>query len=747
MWGVRQRCTALITAARTRLGPGPKPGPKPGPRPTGNRVTGYIAIGAVGTLIGTSLAVGAGESGTRPRLADVGAWLAGSEKGEVAHAHGLTGDVDGKVVLPAGMAGHPVSVAQDGDTTLVLDERTGEVVRIDASQLSAAQSADYGAAGLQLVSGGAYAYVVDPHKGTVQRIDPAMTTPESPPVDVGGKPGAAVVDAEGTLWVPLPDSGTVVPFTKGLKGTAVKVAEAGHDLALTLADGHPVVTDGTAGVMRVLTATGVQGSFDLGDAVTGTDPDDVLVPAGTDGSAVPVLAAGTGDLVVVDVRSRHTTRAHVQTEGHELGAPHLLGKRVYIPDESTGRLLVYDTALSTPAPPVPVTEGAGELELFVRDGLLWVNDPDGSAAAVIDADGEVRHIGKYRTEVPSAREPGDEPIEDSIPTGVPGGPVPPPPGAPNATAPVTDPPSGNPSGDPSGQPPGPGPGGPTQPEPEPGAPGAPQAESRSGAIRITFAKALGATPQRYVLKGATPDQTVTPDGVGPDGPYTFEVRGGSCDEQYSFTVVAEYGGGKPDKESAPSALARPCIAPGAPRGLTFTPAERGHGGTLTWDAPQDAEGTVTYTVNGPGGSVQITERSHRFEKLRNSTKHWVAVMARNAAGSGTATDGWMDLTPPSQQMTIVNNTANDVPVGIRSLPTTVGSGRPGEIPGNKDGEVTQVTTVHCNVRGQENSYGDETTDVWAYHTFHSPVTNKDIIGYTSDLYVNSRSNPKVWDCE
>ncbi|MFI9170829.1 hypothetical protein [Streptomyces lincolnensis] len=697
----------------------------------------------MGTLIGTSLAVGAGESGTRPRLADVGAWLAGSEKGEVAHAHGLTGDVDGKVVLPAGMAGHPVSVAQDGDTTLVLDERTGEVVRIDASQLSAAQSADYGAAGLQLVSGGAYAYVVDPQKGTVQRIDPAMTTAESPPVDVGGKPGAAVVDGEGTLWVPLPDSGTVVPFTNGLKGTAVKVAEAGHDLTLTLADGHPVVTDGTAGVMRVLTATGVQGSFDLGDAVTGTDPDDVLVPAGTDGSAVPVLAAGTGDLVVVDVRSRHTTRAHVRTEGHELGAPHLLGKRVYIPDESTGRLLVYDTALSTPAPPVPVTEGAGELELFVRDGLLWVNDPDGSAAAVIDADGEVRHIGKYRTEVPSARKPGDEPIENNIPTGVPGAPVPPPAGAPNATAPATDPPSGGPSGDPSGQPPGPGPGGPTQPEPEPGAPGAPQAESRSGAIRITFAKALGATPQRYVLKGTAPDQTVTPDAVGPDGPYTFEVRGGSCDEQYSFVVVAEYGGGKPAKESAPSALARPCIAPGAPRGLNFTPDERGHGGRVSWDAPQDAEGTVTYTVNGPGGTAETTETGHSYKGLPNGAGHWVGVMASNAAGSGGSVSGVMDLRPPAQRMNIVNNKPDGKDLGIRTMPHSGQGVRAGGIPAGQNPEVT----VHCRTKGEAISHDSKTTDVWARLTYYDPLLDKNITGYTSDHWVDSRSNRNVWDCE
>lgn len=737
--GVRQRCSMLVTAARAGL------------RPTGNRVTGYLAIGAVGALVATSLAVGAGTADTRPGLADIGAWLASSGKGEVAHAHGLTGAVDGKAVLPAGMAGHPLSIAQNGDTTLVLDERTGRVVRIDSAQLTAEQSADYGTAGLQLVAGGAYAYVLDPAKGTVQRIDPALTTPESPPVELGGKPGAAVVDGQGTLWVPLPDQGTVVPFVKGRKGTAVEVADAGHDLALTVADGRPVVTDKTAAAMKVLTVRGVQGTFELGGAPAEADPAAGLqVPTGTDGSVVPVLDTDSGDLVVVDVRSRHTLRARVPVQGQELGAPQLLGKRVYLPDESTGRLLVYDTSLSALGEPVPITDGPGELELFVRDGLLWVNDQDGAAAAVIDADGEVRHIGKYETDVPSARKPGERPVEDSVPTSVPAAQLPP--GAPAPGVTVTAPGATvTPSNGTSVPAPVPGQPGPTETGPspsappvqEPGAPGAPQSESLSGAIRITFAEALGATPQRYVLKGATPDQTVTPAEIGPDGPFAFEVEGGSCEEQDSFTVVAEYDGGRPGKESAPSALARPCIAPGAPEQLTFTPAQGGHGGTLTWQPPQDANGSVTYTLNGPGGLVETTERSYVYANLKNRTVNNVTVMAGNAAGSGRAAQGWLDLTPPDQVMRIVNNNTNPDTVGIRNKATTdkATSWRVGEIPGLSSPEVT----VHCKEKGQELTAAGITTDVWAFHTY---VDSKGIYtGYTFDAFVNARSNPDVWECE
>ncbi|MFE7276344.1 hypothetical protein [Streptomyces sp. NPDC057623] len=720
MPGFRQRyAAALLAAAWERL------------RPTGNRVTGYVAVCAVGALVGTSLAVGAGASDARPRLADIGAWLAAGEKGEVVHAHGLTGAVDGRAVLPAGTAGHPVSVAQDGDTTLVLDERTGRVVRIDTAQLTAAQSADHGAAGLQLVSGGAYAYVVDPARGTVQRIDPALTTAESPPVELGGRPGPAVVDGEGTLWVPLPGSGTVVPFAGGRKGTAVKVAEAGHELTLTVADGRPVVTDRTAAAMKVLTAKGVRGTFDLGDAIAGADPAGVLVPAGTDGSAVPVLASDSGDLVVVDVRSGHTLRVRVPMRGHEAGAPQLLGKRVYIPDESTGGLLVYDTALSASAAPVRVTDGPGELELFVRDGLLWVNDPDGAGAAVIDADGEVRHIGKYGTDAPSARGPGDEPVEDSVPTGGPAAEAPPRAGAPGATGPAPGAPSGGPSGGGSGETSGPP--GPTRPEPEPGAPGSPQAESRSGAIRITFAKALGAAPKRYVLKGAAPGQTVAPDGVGPDGPFAFEVRGGSCEEQYSFTVVAEYGGGRPDKESAPSAFARPCVAPGAPRGLTATPAQGGHGGTVSWQAPEGG-GSVTYMVSGPDGTARTTEPAYAYGKLENGYPYSVSVTASNAAGTGAAVFGTLNLVPPRQELPVKNNMNNPDRLIIRNEPSHTHGGRAGSMPGMWEGPVT----VHCKTKGTKPPSVD--TDIWAR------VTYEGINGYVSDHFFDSRDNSDVWDC-
>jgi hypothetical protein len=766
MPGVRQRCAALTTAAWARL------------RPTGNRVTGYVAVGAVGALIGTSLTVGVGTSGTAPELADIGAWLSSSGRGEIAHAHGLTGDVDGRVVLPAGMAGHPVSVAQDGDTALLLDERSGTVVRIDSSQLTAEQSTDYGAAGLHLVSGGDRAYVVDPVKATVQEIDPVLTTPTGPPVELGAKPGAAVADREGTLWVPLPGTGTVVPFVEGRESTPVKVAEAGHDLVLTLADGRPVVTDRTAAAMKVLTVAGVQDTFELGDAVEGSAPQDILVPTGTDGSTVPVLAAGRGVLVMVDVRGGHLVHARLPVNGDDPRAPHLLGKRVYVPDDSDGGLLVYDTSVAAIAEPVRVSEGASELDLFVRDGLLWVNDEASSAAAVIDTDGKVTRISKYERETPPTRAPAppnldDKPGRDSAttrPPAAPGLPTAAAPAAPGSSAnpgPALDRPGpgrpgpnpGGPSPDPSAPGQGPGPAepgpepGPGQsPDcdvdwvagcPEPGAPGTPQAQSGAGAIRITFAAASGATPQRYELQGLTPGQTSLPGEIGPDGPFEFEVRGGSCDRQYSFTVVAHYSGGAPSKASEPSAPARPCLAPGAPERLTLTAAPRGHGGTVTWQPPPGAGDSVTYTLNGPGGTVRTTETTYTYANLENSKRYPVSVTASNAAGSGGAATGTLDLTPPVKIKNIAHNSNDTDPLWILANPNPPPSVRVGSIPGLTHPEVT----VYCNAKGKQvtHPYTHAVSDVWGRITYRND-SGEDITGYVADIYLDSRLDPEIWDC-
>ena len=98
----------------------------------------------------------------------------------------------------------------------------------------------------------------------------------------------------------------------------------------------------------------------------------------------------------------------------EYGTPQVLGSKVYVPDESNGTLKVYDTEEAAITKPVKVTGKPGELSLFVRDGLLWVNDADNATAVVINSSGHVNRVHKYDTEVPSGRKPkkNDHPSDE-----------------------------------------------------------------------------------------------------------------------------------------------------------------------------------------------------------------------------------------------------------------------------------------------------------------------------------------------
>lgn len=711
-------------------------------RPTRTRATGYLALSAVGALIGTSVAVGAGAAGAVPDLSDIGAWLGSSDNGTAAHANGLTGAVDGKVNLPTGK--HPVSIAQNGKTVLVLDKSTGKVIRIDPSQLTADQATNYSSSDLQLVSGGSFAYVVDPQKGTVQRIDPERTTPIGTPVSLGTDGlGKAVVDPQGTLWVPEPLKGKVVPFPGGKKGKALTVGKPNHDLEMTLANGKPVVTDTAAAVMTALNVGGVGTRINLPDYIDDTSPEHVLVPDATDGNVVPVLSTETGKMVLVDTGTADQTTATVG-KGTQYGAPQVLGTRVYVPDESRGQLKVYDTANAAFDPPITVTGKKGHLETFVRNGLLWVNDQHDSAAAVINSDGKSHPVGKYKDNVPTAKKPKHDtpPARDNVPDQP-------------AVPPVSPPDSGsgqnnnpNPPARHTHKPKAPA--DPCKSDPskcaavQPTAPGTPQAQSGADGVTVNFSPASGSLkPTGYSLNGAGSGK-VNPGTVSADGPFTFQVSGLNCSTSYSFTVVAHYKGGK-TKESGASPAVRPCTAPAQPRSPRATPAQGGHGGTVSWAKPANASGGMSYAVSWPGGSTTTSSTSAKISGLANSKQYNVSITAKNEAGSAAPLTVQLNLAPPQKAMNVADNVNNGEDVGVRTAPTTASGSRVTSIPSGYSGGIT----VYCQTKGsmEEHDTYHYKSDIW------DKVTYKGKTGWMSDLWVSTANHRKgqfspqdVWQC-
>lgn len=364
-------------------------------RPGRGRKTTAVALGAAGTLIAGIVVSGMGAAGADPDLSDIGAWLTSDKKSSVAHVNGLTGQVDGRIKLPAG-SNTQLQVSDDGKTVLVLDESTGTVSRIDPAQLTVPQTYDYGAAGLQLASGGGKAWVVDSAAGTVRPIDPVTLAPLGAPIDLGGKPlGQVQADPSGTLWAPVPSLGQLVPVQGEKAGSPIKVAEPGGQLLLTLASGRAVVTDVTGGQVLVVSASGVERTVKLPTEMTAGAADKLLSPGLSEGPVVPILASDTGKLALVDIDSGSVQAAPLDVAQHEYGAPQVLGARVYIPDRTDGTLHVYNTVQAKFEDKVKVTGTKGPLEAYVRDGLLWVNDATNSVAAVVNVQGQVQLINKY----------------------------------------------------------------------------------------------------------------------------------------------------------------------------------------------------------------------------------------------------------------------------------------------------------------------------------------------------------------
>jgi hypothetical protein len=710
--------------------------------PSRDQATSYIAIGAVGALLATTVVVGAGAASTVPLLSDIGAWL-GSSNGTAVHVNGLTGQVDGRVGLP-GMKGHQLQLSQDGKSILVMDERTGRLVRIDPSQLTVGATRDAGTAGMRLFASGGVGYLVDQAKGTVQQIDKITLAPTGPRHDLGAPLGRPAVDPEGTLWVPIPARGQVVPVRNGTVQPAVKVADAGHPLLLTLAGGKPVVTDPVGAVTMLISASGPRRKVTLPSTLAGSDPDRLLVPAVTEGSEVPVLAAGRGALVVIDLDSGAVRAIPLDADGHRLHEPQVLANRVYVPDQTDGTLLVYDTAKAQFEEPIRVTGRKGKLEAFVRNGLLWVNDQNNAAAAVVNADGEARPIGKYETNVPggSKKKAPKPPKEDSRPPDNPPDREPLPERTPDPEPTqvriVPEPPPAEPT---PSQPPA------QQPPVLP--PGTPTAQSGPGSITIDFAPAAGAQPSGYRLQGTPAGAAVQPNQIGPGGPFRFEVTGGNCGQEYGFRVVAVYPGGR-TSVSPRSTPVRPCVAPGQPRDFAARPiASGGHGGDLSWNPPTGAQGSdLSYRLTWPGGQRDLQGTQTRVEGLANGQQYAFSVTASNSAGSGAGAAGaTLDLTPPSRRIPIHNNRNDGNTLGVRNLPSHETGGRAGSIASG----ATPTVTVHCQVRGsrpQDSNNPSHWSNIWDKVTLDSGLQ-----GWISDIYVATSNStlsdtfsPELWQC-
>jgi hypothetical protein len=648
---------------------------------------------AVLVVLGIAV-VGFGASGhsVLPTLRDIGAWLANDDQGSVTHAGGANADPDARVPL-TDAAGHKLTVIQDGNVVLVKDETTGVVSRIDPAQLAVTQAATFSTPNVQIAVGAGQAYVVDPVAGVVQRLDPVRLSLLGVPIGFNSALGVARIDGAGTLWVPVLQAGTVVPVRGDSAGTPVSAGRPGDQLNLTIAAGKPVVTNTAQATVRVLDGNGA--TVQLASATTPAAT--LLAPASTDGPVVPMVAPGDGQLVLVDTTAGAASTVALSSGTDDLGPPQTLGTRVYVPDNTSGRLLVYDTHAKRLLPAVTVTGRSGQLDVFVKDGVVWANDASGKTAICVDASGGVHHIGK------------DDP-------GLPGGASP---------THHRTPKAGNTTGGGNGG--GGGGGGGGTPAALPA--GGVTEQSQAGSILVTFAPPSGASPQSYTLAGVPAGAAVAPASVPAKGqPYQFVVNGLDCAKQYQFSVVANYATKHP--QSTSDTAKRPCVAPDKPQNVGLDTGTQ-HQIRVSWTAPaSDGGGTLTYQVSLGSATQSVSGDSATFTGLTNFVGYSASVVAVSSAGSSGAASQSKTLAAGPWSGTIYNNAV--FAVNLRSGPgtnyTSIGSfAAPG-------GEHVTVYCVKPGGSWQDPS-GSPAGSTW--YQLSNPA------GYVATGYVNTSG---VWDC-
>ncbi|NKZ06950.1 fibronectin type III domain-containing protein [Actinomadura latina] len=682
-------------------------------------MTGQVAVGLVGVLVIAAAVYGVGVASAKYRLADVGAWLTAAGKGLVVHVNGPAGKVDGRTGVIPQMRGHNIKVVQDGGTVLIIDLDTGVVSRLDPSQLDIGTSRPLGK-GIQVLAGAGRAYTVDSVKGAVQEIDPVGLTPVGAAATLPPVLGQAGIDARGALWVPVARNGEVAAFSGGRLRPPVRVGEPGDGLALTMAAGDPVVTNSTAATATVVKPSGAKLTVRLPTTVTQAGRGGVLAPAATDGKTVPLLAPGTGSLVTVDTDTGRYSSTRLAMPEHRYRPPQMLGAKVYIPDETAGALIVYDSASNRFEKPVPVTGRPARLDVFVRDGMLWANDPSGPRAVVIDRQGAGKGVDKYKDRVPGGRSRRPIPLPG-------GGDAPPPPRTARPPSRPLEPPA---------------PGGP------PGAPSNISVTPGSGTMRVDFQPSQGEGVLGYVLKDVPSGMTASPSAIRPGaGPFTFTVGGGECGREYRFRVAVRYRdarGRTREQASAASDPVRPCVTPGAPTGLAAqaTPS----GAKVSWTPPAGA-GSVAYRLahDGPvSGAITGPSTSATLANVYTNGGYTFTLTAANDAGTGAAATLDTTLTGPATRYPVERNGNSDA--YIRATP----DGRNGALVATMHDNNGEMITVLCQEKGV---YYTHPRDSNLAGDMYAKVTWQGKTGYLLGYLVNtpgdwkSVAGPPVWKCK
>jgi hypothetical protein len=350
-------------------------------------VVAVIALPAVLVLARAS-----GLPAARHELTGGGAWLASPTQGLVTLIDGASEQVIGSVRAPGASADDDLSVLPAGSSAYIVNGTRGTVSRVDGGTYEVSAPVRFGSPGsrLAVLAGGPGLYVVDSSRRAASVTDPVSLRVRQR-LSLAARPGPSqsIVDDSGRLWV-VDSAGGGLSWFAGGKRTRPEVGDA--QARLVLVQGRPVLVDLTHPRLGRLADDGTVASWSCLDVPVG-DPVELLGSAA--GPRVWAVLPATGTLVAAAVgRDDCTLTVDVGRPGDRFGPLVEAAGFVFVPDRTTGRTAVVDTAAGQVVADLDVVKPGNRLELLAKDGLVFYNDLDGDRAGVIRFDGGRWRLGR-----------------------------------------------------------------------------------------------------------------------------------------------------------------------------------------------------------------------------------------------------------------------------------------------------------------------------------------------------------------
>lgn len=346
-------------------------------------------------LVGAAVVFGAddGVPAQDVRLLSGSAWLSSAKVGQVTLLDGSTAEVAAQ--LQVAPPGNVVDVVQAGSTAYAVDKTAGTIRRIDGAtfELSTPEAPiPDSRAGLTAFAGENVLYAFDSERGVLVDTDPRTVARRGKEQTLAAQVGTntTTLDDAKRLWVLENSTGVLTRFD-GQERTNAKVTDPGENV-VTIAGGSPVVVNVQG--RKVITVDPITGTA---DRTIGLDlrADDTVQVSGSPHDPRVYIVASRGVVHICDLAVGSCEQVIPLTANSKLGPAVEAGKRVFVPDYTTGQVWIIDLAGGKVVAKPQVLTPAGDFQLLARDGVVFFNDPESARAGVIQLDGTVLNTAKY----------------------------------------------------------------------------------------------------------------------------------------------------------------------------------------------------------------------------------------------------------------------------------------------------------------------------------------------------------------